>query len=209
MRILNKNYLLNNGVFIGEKNYNYRTKSIIFKKLYSNFVFDFYHSLFFLKKALKLIVDIVRNRGVILIYCKNESNPFLKKLSSFNKRFIIIKDTWIAGSLSNYKTKNLNSITKLPDLVIVLNKSNVENSIILGEASCLSIPSIVFLSSNSNIDLISYPVWANLSSLKVINLFLVLIYNSVLQGLFKEKMSKVKKRKKLKNSFYIFNKKKI
>jgi ribosomal protein S2 len=198
MRLLNKLYLLNKGVFIGDKYYNYKTKSIISKKLYSNFIFDFNQSLFFLKKSLKLVSDLVKNRGTIVLYSSKLHNSKLALPTSnfyIKSNIIFITDFWITGSLSNYKTNNKLLVKKIPNLIISISSSNLENSNILHEASSLAIPVIVLVSSNFQFDLITYPIWGNNSKLAVINTYVILFYNAILNGLYKEKKLKIFKKK--------------
>jgi ribosomal protein S2 len=160
MRYLNKTFLLKRGILLGEKSYTYRTKSLLFKKLYSNFIFDSNQSSFYLKKALKIVSDIIRIRGTILIYSRNLSiNDFnLINISKINSRIIFISHKWVPGTINNFLTRSQLKIELIPDLVIVLNKSIIENTIVLGEASCLSIPCILLISSFFKFDLLSYPI---------------------------------------------------
>lgn len=189
MRALSKLYLLNKGVFLGDVYYNYKTKSVITSKIHSNYIFDFNQSIFYLRKSLKLVSDIIKNRGTVLIYSNNKENTY-NNIYTKNSRIFFINDTWVTGSLSNYKTKNKLAINRIPDLVISISTSTLENSNILHEASSLAIPSIVLISSNFQFDVLTYPIWGNDSKPAVINIYTLLFYNALLNGLFKEKKLK-------------------
>ena len=190
MKILNKFYLLNRGVLLGDKNYNYKIKSLLLRKLYSNYIYNYEQSLFFIKKVVKLVIENSRNRSNILIYSPGNSN--LKKILQFNKNIIFINDAWIPGSLSNfkqYKKYNKINIKTIPDLVILLSDSYSENLDILEEASLFSIPVISMLPDNRKFDNLHYPIMGNNLTKLSLNFYSTFFLNCIIHGLFLEKIS--------------------
>ena len=190
MKILNKFYLLNRGVLLGDKNYNYKIKSLLLRKLYSNYIYNYEQSLFFIKKVVKLIIENSKNRNNILIYSPNNSN--LKQISELNKNIIFINETWIPGSLSNfrqYKKYNKINIKKIPDLVILLSDSSSENLDILEEASFFSIPVISMFPNNQKFDNLYYPIVGNNITKLSLNFYSIFFLNCIMHGLFLEKIS--------------------
>jgi ribosomal protein S2 len=94
----------------------------------------------------------------------------------------------VTGSLSNYKVKKSYPINKLPSLVIIINNTVTETLNILNEASVLSIPAIVLVSSDFKFDLITYPIWGNTYSLNSVYFLIILFSNSVFYGSYREKL---------------------
>ncbi len=192
MKTLNKFYLLSKNILTGEKYYNYKTKSLILNKMNSHFIFDTDQNIFFLKKALKLTSDTVKNRNKILFYFPvlayySYNLEILKKILKNNKNVYLTTERWVTGSLSNYKVKKSYPINKLPSLVIIINNTVTETLNILNEASVLSIPAIVLVSSDFKFDLITYPIWGNTYSINSIYFLIILFSNSVFYGSCREK----------------------
>lgn len=189
MKILNKFYLLNKGVLIGDKNYNYKVKSLLLRKLYSNYIYDYDQSLFFIKKVIKMIITNSKNRNNILIY--SPSNSRFKRFSNLNKNIIFVTNSWVPGSLSNfrqYKKFNKINIKKIPDLVILLGNSNLENLDILEEASSFSIPVISMIPNNLKFDNLYYPFVGNLNIKSCFDFYSIFFFNAIAHGLFLEKL---------------------
>lgn len=189
MKNLNKFYLLKRGILLGDQNYNYKIKSLLLQKLYSNYIYNYDQGFFFIKKAIELIVENSKNRNIILIY--TPVKVLLKSSFSF-KNIIFISDNWIPGSLSNlktYKKYNTININKLPNLIILLNTSHLDNLDILVEASSFSIPVIMMLPNNLKFDNLYYPIIGNNSNHKFLDFYSVLFFNSILQGFFSEKFN--------------------
>lgn len=189
MKILNKFYLLNRGILLGDKNYNYKIKSLLLRKLYSNYIYNYEQSFFFIKKVIKLIIESSKNRSNILIYSSNNSK--LKQLSYLNKNITFIDDSWVPGSLSNfrqYKRYNKINIKKVPDLVILLSNSYSENLDILEEASFFSIPVISIFPNNRKFDNLYYPIIGNNINNLSVKFYSTFFLNCIMHGLFLEKL---------------------
>jgi ribosomal protein S2 len=190
MKILNKFFLLNRGVLIGDKNYNYKIKSLLLRKLYSNYVYDCSQGLFFIKKVVKLIIESSKDRNNILIYSPENSD--LHHALGFDKNIVFIKDAWVPGSLSNfkqYKRYNTIDIKVTPDLVIILSNSHLEGLYVLEEASFLSIPVISLLPDNQKFDNLYYPIVGNTVTKSSLNFYSTFFFNCIVHGLFLEKLS--------------------
>lgn len=191
MKILNKFYLLNRGVLLGDKNYNYKIKSLLLRKLYSNYIYNYEQSFFFIKKVMKLIIESSKNRSNILIY-SSENSSKLKQISYLNKNITYINESWVPGSLSNfrqYKKYNKINIKKVPDLVILLSNSYSESLDILEEASFFSIPVISMFPNNQKFDNLYYPVVGNNITNLSLNFYSIFFLNCIIHGLFLEKIS--------------------
>ena len=203
MKILNKIYLLHKKVLIGDKNYNYKIKSILLKKLYCNYIYDFEQSFFFIKKAIMLTIENSKYGNNILIY--ENSNFFNQNLFSLvKKKITVISTKWIPGSLSNkdqYKKYNKIKIINVPNLIILLGSSNEENLYIFEEASSLNIPVIMLLPDNQKFDNLYFPLPGSINSSFVIQFYFLMLFNSILYGLFLEKKS-LKSKLVIKNSFF-------
>ncbi len=188
MKILNKFYLLKRGILLGDENYNYKVKSLLLRKLYSNYIYNYEQSFFFIKKVVRLIIENSKNRNNILIYSSDNSG--LKQISDLNKNIIFINESWIPGSLSNfrqYKRYNKINIKKVPDLVILLSNSYSENLDILEEASYFSIPVISIFPNNKKFDNLYYPVIGNNITKSSLNFYSIFFFNCIIHGLFLEK----------------------
>jgi ribosomal protein S2 len=191
MKTLNKYYLLNKGILLGDKNYNYKIKSLLSRKLYSNYIYNYEQSFFFITKVIKLIIESSKNRNNILIYSSDNDNK-LKKISSLNKNIVCITERWIPGSLSNFrqcKKYSKINIKTVPNLVILLSKSYSENLDILEEASNFSIPVITMFPNNLKFDNLYYPFIGNNVTNLSLNFYSVFFLNCILHGLFLEKIN--------------------
>ncbi len=189
MKILNRLYFLNKGILVGDKNYNYKIKSLVAQKLYSNYIYNFDQCIFFLKKAINLTIENSKNHNLILIYLP--LNIDLKKIFLLNKNLIIIFDKWVPGSLSNfkaYKKYNNININKIPDLVILLGNSFLDNLDILDEASSFSVPVITVLPNNIKFDNLHYPIFGNVNNLSLLNFYSIFFLNCIIHGLFERKL---------------------
>ena len=208
MKIINKIYITNKCICLGNEKYNYKIKSLFFKKLYSNFIYDYEQSFFFIKKSIQLIVDNLKSRNVILIYSKNNFlfKPFLKLNTMLNiNNILYFGENWVPGTLSNFKQFRKYTtfrILKFPALVISLSGEDIENLDVLKEASHLSIPVVTFFSGELPQDNLAYPIIGD----SKLNCFFYefLFYNCIIYIKFLEKL-KIRYPKIIKH--YLKNKK--
>lgn len=192
MKVLNKFYLLNKGILVGDKNYNYKVKSLLSRKLYSNYIYNYEQSFFFITKVIRLIIDNSTNRGNVLIYSSVYSYK-LERVLFNNKNINLITGNWVPGSLSNfkqYKKYNKINILKIPNLIILLGNSHLDNLDILEEASHFLIPVIMMFPNNLKFDNLYYPLIGNYKGLVSLKFYCIFFLNCIIHGLFLEKVNK-------------------
>jgi ribosomal protein S2 len=187
---LNRVLLINQKIFTGNKNYNFKIKSLIGFKSTNKFIFNLYYNLIFIKKALKFIESILDNRGVI--YFIGSSELINSKIKKKHNNVFFFSDLKSLGILSNLRNNFLQP-KKLPDVIILCSKKF--NTDLLSEANRLNIPTIVLLSSDMKFDNITFPIFTNFSNsfyLFYFNLLLNVIFFSGLRE--KNKVSRIIKK---------------
>ena len=138
---------------------------------------------------MKLIIENSKNRNTIFIYAPISFK--FKQISNLNKNIIFISEDWIPGSLSNFKAYRKYSkinINKVPDLVIILSNSYLNNLDVLEEASSFGIPVITIFPNNLKFDNLYYPIIGNVNVKFSLNFYSFFFYNCIIHGLFLEKL---------------------
>lgn len=172
---------MNKKIYLGNSNYNFKIKSFVGFKTKNKFIFSLYYNLVFLKKALKLIESVIKNRGIVFFIGSGE---LVKKKINNNCFFFEGDDS--LGILSNLRNSLMKQ--KIPDVVILCTKNLNIN--LINEANRLGIPSIVLLNSSLKFDNISYPIFTN-SDNGFIHFYLNIFYNTVFfSKLTEKKLSK-------------------
>lgn len=126
-------------------------------------------------RALSIIQSTLKANGSCLLIANKRENAFIVEgLIRPTKQIQTLTGKWVGGSLTNWsenlairnrtkKTKSkksaLGELTKLPDLLILLNTE--ENRSAIREANAKSIPVIAIVDTNSDLSGIDYPIPGN------------------------------------------------
>lgn len=98
------------------------------------------------------------------IYTKKEILLFEKKKEKLNLLF-----------------KGIRNMKRMPNAVIIINTN--KDNICVKESFNLGIPTVAVLDTNSNPDMISYPIPGNDDSIKSISFYLKIFHNAILNGI--------------------------
>ncbi|XP_018325442.1 28S ribosomal protein S2, mitochondrial [Agrilus planipennis] len=151
-------------------------------------IFDLDKTADYLRRALNITAHIAYRDGVILFFLRGAQNShlvekFAKQCGEFaHTRF------WRGGIFTN-ANKQFGTVTRLPDLCIFLNTHNtvaLEHTAIRDSAK-MGIATIGIVDSNSNPNLITYPVPGNDDTPCAIELYCKLFTNAILRGKEKRK----------------------
>lgn len=167
-----------------------------------NDIFNTEKTLYSINQTLPIIIDTIANKGKILIISHNKSLiPIVQtELNKFEIPIII--GQWIYGTLTNFNhiqlktdnktyTQHADKLTRLPDLIILLNQQE-NNNYILNEINKLKIPTIALTDSNIAPTNSMYPIPFNDDSLSALTLYIHILTKTLNSG-FKKHILSLKK----------------
>lgn len=146
-------------------------------------IFDLDITAFHLKQALNVCAHIAYRGGIILFVCRNaQLAKKVEKTAEECKEYAHTR-YWRKGIFTN-SLLQFGAVTRLPDLCIFLSTLDEllkEHPAIVDSAK-LNIPTIAIVDSNSNPNLVTYPVPGNDDSPSSTELYCRLFKESILRG---------------------------
>ncbi|KAK3868640.1 hypothetical protein Pcinc_025982 [Petrolisthes cinctipes] len=143
-----------------------------------------------LRQALNIIAHIAFREGIILFVGRLPQHQYLIECTAKECGEYSHCRHWQGGVLTN-STKQFGSITRLPDLVILLHSmyTAVQQHYAIRDAAKMLIPTVAIVDTNCNPKLVTYPIPGNDDSAISVELYCRLFKNAVLKG--KEKRKEV------------------
>lgn len=155
----------------------------IFGSRMGHLIFDLDQTLKMLHQALNVAAHIAYRDGVILFVTQSPQHCHLiEKTAQECKEFVHTR-FWRQGMLTN-STMMFGAVTRLPDLIIMFSTLTtvLDNHQAVVEAAKMAIPTIAVVDSNSNPNIITYPIPGNDDSAVSIQLYCRLFKEAILKG---------------------------
>nr|CAG4647303.1 EOG090X0B5N [Megafenestra aurita]SVE92577.1 EOG090X0B5N [Megafenestra aurita] len=158
-------------------------KPYIFGSRLGHLIFDLDQTAELLQDALNFTAHIAYRGGIILFACHNPQHTLaIEKAAEQAGEYAHARE-WNFPIFTNSE-KMYNGVTRLPDLVILLSTLNpkMQEHTAVRDAAKMCIPTIGIVDSNSNPNLITYPVPGNDDSPPAIQLYCDLFRDAILMG---------------------------
>lgn len=183
------NYLIKYKIYLSaSKHLNCNINQYIYGKINNNFIINLNYTILMLQRCIFFLYNNVLRNNIILIIGQSQLlNNFINQNMNTSNFFYIPVTQWKPGFLTNFKTyfpfalknrfKNLPNfkvLTKLPDVLILLNPVICEN--ILNEGYSLGIPIIGIIDLNCTkkiLQKITYAIPGNNTSFQSIFFFTI------------------------------------
>jgi len=158
-------------------------ETFVFGSRLGHLIIDLDQTADLLREALNFTAHIAFNQGIIMFISRNPQFTYIidktaKECNEFSQtRF------WRSGIFLN-TTKQFKTITRLPDLCILLNTLDnaMVDHLVVKHAAKMCIPTVGIVDTNCNPNLITYPVPGNDDSLCAIELYCSLFKKAILRG---------------------------
>ncbi|KAF7997118.1 hypothetical protein HCN44_005395 [Aphidius gifuensis] len=160
-----------------------RMKPFIFGSRLGHLIFDLDKTAEYLRDALNFTAHIAFRGGIILFLCHHPQVTHLVEKTAVECGEYAHTRFWKDGTFTN-STRKFRAVTRLPELCIFLNTSNdvLKESFAVRDAAKMCIPSVGIVDTNSNPNLITYPVPGNDDSPASIQLYCKLFKEAILRG---------------------------
>lgn len=146
-------------------------------------IFDLDQTAELLREALNFTAHIAYNDGIIMFVSRTPNVAHLVEKTAIECGEFSHTRRWKGGTFTN-STKEFGAVTRLPDLCIFLNTLNtvmLEHRAV-SNAAKMCIPTVGIVDSNTNPNLITYPVPGNDDSPSAIELYCKLFKQAILLG---------------------------
>lgn len=146
-------------------------------------IFDLNVTADHLRKALNFAAHIAYRDGLILLICRNAQNAHIVERTAMECGEFSHTRYWRGGIFTNSNIQ-FQAVTRLPDLCIFFNTLNTVllDHIGIKDAAKMNIPTIGVCDSNSNPNLITYPVPGNDDTPSAIELYCDVFKKAILRG---------------------------
>nr|CAG4636418.1 EOG090X0B5N [Eubosmina coregoni]SVE69986.1 EOG090X0B5N [Eubosmina coregoni] len=163
-------------------------KPYIFGSRLEHIIFDLDQTAQLLQEALNFTAHIAYRGGIILFVCHSPQHTLTVEKTAVEAGEYAHAREWNHSILTNSE-KMFHGMTRLPDLCILLSTLNplMQEHKAVSDAAKMCIPTIGIVDSNSNPQLISYPVPGNDDSPSAIQLYCELFRDAILVGKAKRK----------------------
>lgn len=144
------------------------------------------------KDALNFLAHVVFRKGMILFVTREPASiPLVDNLAKETGEYSHCRE-WMRGTLSD-SVHRFKTVVRLPDLVVFLNTNDSfnEQHPAVHEAANMLIPTIGIVDTNTDPNLISYPIPGNDDTLQSIELYCDLFKKTILAA--KEKRVELEK----------------
>ncbi|KAK6620761.1 hypothetical protein RUM43_011056 [Polyplax serrata] len=172
-------------VHLGHKktSLNENMKPYLFGSRMNHLIFDLNITANCLQKALNFAAHVAYKDGVILFVSRNSQHTLMVERTAAECKEFAITREWKLGCFTA-SDKVFGYLVRLPDLCIVLNtlEENGFEHPVVKEAAKMLIPTIAIVDSNSNPNLVTYPVPGNDDSYVSIKLYCELFKKAILKG---------------------------
>lgn len=151
-------------------------------------IFDLDKTADYLRRALNIAAHIAYREGIILFFYRGAQNAHLVEKTAKECGEYAHTRYWRGGIFTN-STKQFGAVTRLPDLCIFLSTMNdilLQHTAVRDSAK-MGIMTIGIVDSNSNPNIITYPVPGNDDSPQSIQLYCKLFKSAILRGKEKRK----------------------
>nr|CAG4644205.1 EOG090X0B5N [Lepidurus arcticus] len=160
----------------------------VFGSRLGHLIIDLDQTVYHLQEALNITAHIAYKGGIILFAAHSPQHTLLvEKTAKEAGEYAHARD-WRAMVFTNAE-KRYGGVTRLPDLCILLstlNPLNQEHPLVL-DAAKLCIPTVGIVDTNSNPNLVTYPVPGNDDSPSSVQLYCRLFRDAILAGKNKRK----------------------
>lgn len=173
--------------------------SFIFSKRFDVLILNLTYSLYNLKLASYFLTTLVSRRGKVLFFDSHDATRIFVHFIGLTARQYYINQKWIAGLLTNFKnfypavftgvSRHFNLgdryfgmryIHRPPNATCLLNIERCSSAFI--ENFRLGIPTIALINSNDDVSGVTFPIFANNSSIYTFYTFFSLLRSAVLNG---------------------------
>ena len=160
-----------------------RMRPFIFGKRLGHLIIDLDQTAELLRQALNFTAHIAFRNGIILFVSRYPQATYLVDKTAKECGEYSYTRRWRGGIFTNSE-KEFGAVTRLPDLCILLSTFNnvlIEHAAITNSAK-MCIPTVGIVDTNSNPNLITYPVPGNDDSICAIELYCKLFKEAILRG---------------------------
>lgn len=146
-------------------------------------IFDLDKTAEYLRTALNITAHIAYRDGVIVFFVRNTQHAHLVEKTAQECGEYAYTRFWRGGIFTN-ANKQFGAVTRLPDLCIFLGTLNtvLTQHTAVRDAAKMAIPTIAVCDSNSNPNIVTYPVPGNDDSPDSIQLYCTLFKEAILRG---------------------------
>ncbi|KAB0797601.1 hypothetical protein PPYR_08594 [Photinus pyralis] len=151
-------------------------------------IFDLDKTAVYLRRALNIAAHIAYRDGIIVFFLRNAQNAHIVEKTALECGEYAHTRFWRGGIFTN-STHQFGAVTRLPDLCIFLSTLNdiLMQHTAVRDSAKMGIATIGIVDSNSNPNMITYPVPGNDDSTAAIQLYCKLFKAAILRGKDKRK----------------------
>jgi len=162
---------------------NPKMKPFIYGSRLGHNIFDLDITAFHLRQALNFCAHIAFRDGIILFVNRNSQFTKIVEQTAEECQEFAHTRYWRNGTFTN-STYLFGAITRLPDMCIFLSTLNevFEDHPGVTDSAKMNIPTIAVVDSNSNPNLVTYPIPGNDDSPSAIELYCQLFKQAILKG---------------------------
>lgn len=160
-----------------------KMRPFIYGKRLGHLIIDLDQTAELLRQALNFTAHIAFRDGIILFVARSPQATFLVDQTAMECGEYSYTRKWQGGIFTNSE-KEFGAVTRLPDLCILFNTFNeisLQHPVVVNAAK-MCIPTVGIVDTNSNPNLITYPVPGNDDSISAIELYCKLFKEAVLRG---------------------------
>nr|CAG4646488.1 EOG090X0B5N [Macrothrix elegans] len=156
-------------------------KPYIYGSRLGHLIIDLDQTVGLLQDALNFTAHIAYRGGIILFVCHNPQHTLAVELAAKEAGEYAHAREWDFSLLTNSE-KMFKGVTRLPDLIILLSTLNplMQEHGAVKDAAKMCIPTIGIVDSNSNPNLVTYPVPGNDDSPSAVQLYCNLFRDAIL-----------------------------
>ncbi|XP_043480563.1 28S ribosomal protein S2, mitochondrial [Leptopilina heterotoma] len=177
--------LFDAGVHLGHKegSMDERMRPFIFGNRLGHLIIDLDQTAELLREALNFTAHIAFRDGVILFVSRSPQSTYIVDKTAIECNEYSYTRKWRGGIFTNSE-KEFGALTRLPDLCILFSTFNevLKDHPAIVNSAKMCIPTVGIVDTNSNPNLITYPVPGNDDSMTALQLYCKLFKEAVLRG---------------------------
>ncbi|XP_044577445.1 28S ribosomal protein S2, mitochondrial isoform X2 [Cotesia glomerata] len=160
-----------------------RMKPFIFGSRLGHLIFDLDQTAVLLREALNFTAHTAFRKGVILFVCRNPQVTHLVEKTALECKEFAHTRFWLDGIFTD-STKKFKAVTRLPDLVILINTLNdvLRQNNAVRDSAKMCIPTVGIVDTNCNPNLVTYPVPGNDDTPVAVELYCKLFKEAIMRG---------------------------
>lgn len=160
-----------------------RMRPYVFGKRLGHLVIDLDQTAELLREALNFTAHVAFRDGIILLISRSPQSTYFVDKAAIECGEYSYTRKWRGGIFTNSE-KEFGAMTRLPDLCILFSTFNevLKDHPAIVNSAKMCIPTVSIVDTNSNPNLVTYPVPGNDDSVSAIKLYCKLFKEAILRG---------------------------